>query len=167
MSGRTGAAYLLRLTVLGFGAFPEAVPRARRHARDALGAWGVPGITQDAELITSELVANAVRASLAGRTQVYLRLLAEGGRVIVEVRDQSAEPPLPRVARYADEGGRGLAVVAALSRRWGYYFDAGWKAVWAELGIDGVAAGGTGDGGGAGDGFPETGAWDDGAFMER
>jgi hypothetical protein len=47
------------------GALPGATPCARLHARAVLHEWGLAGLAEAAELIVSELVTNAVRASTA------------------------------------------------------------------------------------------------------
>jgi anti-sigma regulatory factor (Ser/Thr protein kinase) len=137
----TGTVHVLRLSALELGPLPGAVPSARLHARSVIREWGYPELAGDGELVVSELVANAVRASVPGWTPVGLRLTAGGGRVLVEVQDRSPERPRPRLAQYPDEGGRGLRVVAGVSRRWGYYFADGWKTVWAELGAGAAGPG--------------------------
>ena len=50
---------------LPLGALPGATPCARLHARAVLHEWGLAGLAEAAELIFSELVTNAVRASTA------------------------------------------------------------------------------------------------------
>jgi anti-sigma regulatory factor (Ser/Thr protein kinase) len=47
------------------GALPNAVPCARLHASLVLAEWGLKALAETAELIVSELVTNAVRASAA------------------------------------------------------------------------------------------------------
>ena len=48
---------------LVLGALPSAVPCARLHARLVLAEWDLKPLAETAELIVSELVTNAVRAS--------------------------------------------------------------------------------------------------------
>jgi hypothetical protein len=48
---------------LALGALPGAVPSARLHARHVLWEWGQKSLTEDVELIVSELTTNAVAAS--------------------------------------------------------------------------------------------------------
>ncbi len=50
-------------TSLPLGALPGATPCARLHARAVLAEWGFDDLAEAAELIVSELVTNAVRAS--------------------------------------------------------------------------------------------------------
>ena len=52
-------------TSLPLGALPGATPCARLHARAVLHEWGLDDLAEAAELIVSELVTNAVRASTA------------------------------------------------------------------------------------------------------
>ncbi|MEU6825988.1 ATP-binding protein [Streptomyces atriruber] len=71
----------------------------------------------DAALIVSELVSNALRHGEGG---CRLRVVVSGGRVTVEVTD--ASPERPRFQRHSmdntdKESGRGLAMVRHLTRR--------------------------------------------------
>ena len=49
--------------LIEFGALPGAVPCARLHARLVLAEWGLTGLSEQAELVVSELMTNAVAAS--------------------------------------------------------------------------------------------------------
>ena len=108
-----------------------AIRRARKTVSDQLWAWGLPELIDDAELITSELVTNAIRH--AGGV-VELRMSALPHRVRISVVDNAPEA-LPAVAkdRGLQVGGRGLALVARLAADWGCEADDGEKEVWAEL----------------------------------
>ena len=123
---------------LELGALPTAVPCARLHARHLLREWGLNGLAADVELLTSELVTNAVRAT-AGRQQaaIRLRLSSDQERVLVEVWDADPQPPEPDdgLPGLDEEGGRGLFLVAALSARWDWYLtrEPAGKVVWCEL----------------------------------
>jgi anti-sigma regulatory factor (Ser/Thr protein kinase) len=94
------------------------------------------GLAEDAALIVSELMTNAVDVSavLPDRPPVTLRLLSGELSLLIEVWDQS---PLDLESREADadsECGRGLTVVGALSDRWGWERTGHRrKVVWAEL----------------------------------
>ncbi len=109
---------------LELGALPTAVPCARLHARHLLWEWGLNGLAADAELLVSELVTNAVKAT-TGRQQaaIRLQLSSDNTRVRVEVWDADPEPPAPKdltedgTPDLREEGGRGLFLVAALSSR--------------------------------------------------
>jgi len=80
----------------------------------ALCAWPP---AEDAELILSELVANAVQH---GAGEIALALWLAEGRIRGEVADAGPGPP-PRPLRPGKDavGGRGLVIVDALSDRWG------------------------------------------------
>jgi anti-sigma regulatory factor (Ser/Thr protein kinase) len=110
-----------------------AVPQARRHIRGTLAQWGLSQIAPDAELITSELVTNAVSAGagLLFRPGIGLLVAAHSDRLIMMVQDTSREPPLLRPPADDAVTGRGLGIVTALSTSWGWVPDAGGKVVWA------------------------------------
>ena len=52
-------------TSLVLGALPTAVACARLHTRNVMYEWGLATIADSVELVVSELVTNAVRASTA------------------------------------------------------------------------------------------------------
>ena len=58
---RTAAEASPRLIAVALPGIPGSVPAARWHVRDALGLHGLGEFAQDAAIITSELVANAVQ----------------------------------------------------------------------------------------------------------
>jgi anti-sigma regulatory factor (Ser/Thr protein kinase) len=131
-----GTALHRRTSVLEFAPLPTAVPCGRLHAVHILHEWGLRHLADDAALIVSELITNAIDASvvLPERPPIALRLLVTERSLLIEVWDQS---PLDLELRQADPGdecGRGLTVVAALSERWGWE-RTGYnrKVVWAEL----------------------------------
>jgi anti-sigma regulatory factor (Ser/Thr protein kinase) len=103
-----------------------------------LHEWGLRHLADDAALIVSELVTNAVDASeiLPDRPPVTLRLLATELSLVIEVWDHSPLDLEPREAVADDECGRGLTVVAALADRWGCERTARRrKVVWAMLSL--------------------------------
>ncbi|WP_392873146.1 SpoIIE family protein phosphatase [Streptomyces sp. LN499] len=104
------------------------VHRAQNLACGQLAAWGLEALEGSMKLIVSELVTNAVRHS-AG--PIGLRLI-QHEVLTVEVSDSNVSSPRMRDARIVDEHGRGLAMVAQLSRRWGTRPAQGGKVVWAE-----------------------------------
>jgi anti-sigma regulatory factor (Ser/Thr protein kinase) len=120
-----------------------ASPFARRFVRARLGQWGLTDTVDVAELLTSELVGNAVGAcSRAGpRVMGFVRLdlTAARGRLRVEVTDGDPRPPVRRDPAPDDENGRGLLLVDGLADRWGHYPARGadgipmGKTVWFEL----------------------------------
>ncbi|MGW2462474.1 SpoIIE family protein phosphatase [Streptomyces sp. NPDC001356] len=114
-----------------------AASEARQLVARKLAAWGLEEAVATTELIVSELVTNAVRH--AG-PPVRLRLIRQGTGLICEVSDNSSTSPHLRWARTFDEGGRGLFIVAQLTRSWGTRHHADGKTVWAEqdLGTSGT-----------------------------
>jgi PAS domain S-box-containing protein len=111
-----------------------SVRRARHLAARQLTEWGLDGLEDSTNLIISELVGNAVRHSTG---PIGLRLIQHEA-LTCEVFDTSARCPRLRSARTVDESGRGLFLVAQLSRRWGFRSAPGGKVVWAEEDLDGT-----------------------------
>ncbi|CAL9610950.1 hypothetical protein SUDANB108_05656 [Streptomyces sp. enrichment culture] len=112
----------------------RAVPEARRALRELLGQWGKPGrpdISDVAELLTSELVTNAIVHT--DHDAVLTATVGPRG-LHVEVRDFVARRPRLRMPA-ADEGtnGRGLFLVQSLADAWGVRPHGVGKAVWFEL----------------------------------
>lgn len=122
---------------LELGPYPGAVPCARLHARQVLWEWGQAGLGKATELVVSELVTNAIRASrsLGQDTAVRMWLLSDREKVLVVVWDASQQPPGPAEPEPGDlsDGGRGLLLVDAMSERWEWYLarDTEGKVVWA------------------------------------
>ncbi|MER6308251.1 ATP-binding protein [Streptomyces sp. NPDC001657] len=115
---------------------PEAVSVVRRRVRTVLAGWHLtPGLVEDALLVVSELVTNAV---VHARPPAVLRLsrAADGRNVLrVEVTDTGSATPdgQPVAERCADEHGRGLGIVTALAAECGLRAHAGGTTRWAEL----------------------------------
>ncbi|WP_239342253.1 SpoIIE family protein phosphatase [Frankia sp. CiP3] len=107
---------------------PAAVAQARAQAHEQLAAWALEELACTTELVVSELVTNAIRH---GRGPVGLRLI-RADTLICEVSDSSNAAPHPRRAHTLDEGGRGLLLVAQLTRRWGSRYTPSGKTIWAE-----------------------------------
>ena len=80
---------------LELGALPTAVPCARLHARHLLWEWGLNGLAADTELLVSELVTNAVKAT-ADQQQAAIRLQLSSDNTCVraEVWDADPRPPV-------------------------------------------------------------------------
>ncbi|MEU9981570.1 ATP-binding protein [Streptomyces sp. NPDC050856] len=108
-----------------------AVPEVRRSLRELLRHWGRPETTDAAELLTSELVTNALIHTDHGAV-VTARVTP--GRLRVEVRDFVPEPPRPHLPECGERThGRGLFLVQALADEWGVTTHGMGKVVWFEL----------------------------------
>ena len=110
---------------------PSAVPTARHWVVDTCTACSAEVDLGVLELLTTEVVANAV---LHGEGPVCIDLTCEDGWVRVSVGDADPRRPVVRHVGAGATGGRGMALVDALADRWGA--DAapgGGKAVWFEL----------------------------------
>ncbi|GGM93039.1 SpoIIE family protein phosphatase [Streptomyces fuscichromogenes] len=108
---------------------PEQVATARTLTAGRLGAWKLDELSFTTELVVSELVTNAIRY---GGPPIRLRLIRDTRMLICEVSDGSSTAPHLRRARIFDEGGRGLLLVARLTRRWGTRQTAAGKTIWCE-----------------------------------
>ena len=122
------SAVLCRLTVPGL---PDHVREARRLVAKALG--DLPDRRDDAVLMTSELVTNAVLHTESRRPggTVMITVLESAGGVRVEVADAGSELTAP-VARtnVLSADGHGLFLVQSLADQWGYLRDESGTTVW-------------------------------------
>jgi anti-sigma regulatory factor (Ser/Thr protein kinase) len=121
---------------LEFGSLPTAAGCARLHTKNVLLEWQLGDLADDAETLVSELVTNALKASWspAEIKPIALHLLANNERLIIEVWDRNPTDPVVRDVDDETEHGRGLAVVEALSNRWGCKrVSFNLKVVWCEL----------------------------------
>src|SRR5579859_3906804 len=103
-----------RQDYLELGALPTAPGSARGHVVNVLREWRLRELTEAAEMVVSELVANSVLATRAiswatRRPPVRLWLLSDCASVLLHVWDAVPEPPLRGEAGPDDERGRGLA----------------------------------------------------------
>ncbi|MFE2474933.1 SpoIIE family protein phosphatase [Streptomyces sp. NPDC059389] len=112
------------------------VARARELVVGRLTDWKLDELGFVTELVTSELVTNAIR--YAGGP-IGLRLIRDRRVLVCEVSDPSTTHPRLRRARETDEGGRGLFLVAQLADRWGCRFTSTGKTIWTEQPIGGPA----------------------------
>ncbi|MFD5814312.1 SpoIIE family protein phosphatase [Streptomyces sp. NPDC127038] len=103
---------------------------ARAVVREQLRAWGLTGLSDNAELMVGELVTNVVRHAHSRRIGVRL---VRGDTLLCEVDDDDHTLPVLLSAGPGDEFGRGLRLVSALSRAWGSSRTGAGKTVWFEL----------------------------------
>jgi len=130
---------------LKLAALPTAAGCARLFVKYTLTAWQLGHLVEAAELLVSELVTNAVKATgvtepnprwieLADLNLIAVRLRRTETSVFIEVWDSESTPPVMPERSLDSEHGRGLLLVASLSSRWNYYYPhSGGKVVWCEL----------------------------------
>jgi len=110
----------------------DSCAAARSRIRDFCGTRHLTHLVDDAELLTSELVCNAIR-----RATSFVTLVATEteGTLVVGVRSDSSGdlPPAPDLPEDTDEHGRGLFVVAQIADNWGFHHHAGATTVWFRL----------------------------------
>ncbi|MFJ4813065.1 PAS domain S-box protein [Streptomyces longwoodensis] len=106
----------LASAALDLPARPASVRQGRDFLHGTLCAWGCPERADDALLLLSETLTNAVQHA-EGPVAVHLRRTTT--TLTVEVEDRSPRLPRPRPAAEDDESGRGLFLVRALADGWG------------------------------------------------
>jgi anti-sigma regulatory factor (Ser/Thr protein kinase) len=117
-----------------------AAPAAARSVvEDAIRTWRVPVDAEEAILLTSELVTNAVtHGTTTAGTFVLLTIACDAACLRVDVHDGSNDLPvldtdLLDEASAEAETGRGLLLVTSLSGEWGFYRTPAGKAVYFTL----------------------------------
>ncbi|MFF0388509.1 ATP-binding protein [Kitasatospora sp. NPDC004615] len=110
----------------------ESAGVARRLVLSVLDSWKLHHLLEVGELLTGELVANAVRH--AGGRMIGLKLVRRPGWLRIEVRDSSRAMPCLIVApEIGYQNGHGLQVVNDLADRWGADLLPRGKGVWFEM----------------------------------
>ncbi|GHB31627.1 hypothetical protein GCM10010306_025890 [Streptomyces umbrinus] len=97
-------------------AVPDSVPEGRAFLTKALTSWDCTTTADDARLLLSEILTNAVQHA---QGPLGLHLCRTATELTVEVSDHSPHLPQPRLAAEDDESGRGLILVRALADTWG------------------------------------------------
>ncbi|MGW7555194.1 ATP-binding protein [Streptomyces rimosus] len=113
----------------------ESAAVARHLVRVALDAWDLHQLTEDAMLVMSELVSNAVRHARGSCLRVTVTRAAHH-RVRVAVIDKDRTYPYRKTVSTDSPSGRGLHLVAAVSDGWGVDLLPWGKRVWAEVAED-------------------------------
>jgi serine/threonine-protein kinase RsbW len=109
---------------------PQSAGVARGRVRAALEAASLLDLTDDATLITSELVGNAVQHA---DSPVDVALITANGVLMILVADSSRLPPVLGAAVDQTESERGLVIVDAIADHWGHWPTNAGKTVWACL----------------------------------
>ena len=107
--------------------------RARSLLRSTLTAADLEHLVDDALLLTTELVTNAV---VHAGTALQLRIEIDEDGLRVEVVDASpgSSPVVREAPDAAREGGRGMFLLDALAEEWGTTHTRTGKSVWFRLG---------------------------------
>lgn len=109
---------------------PSSPGRARRFVRETLTSWRQEAVVDDALIVVSEMVTNAItHASSSCRLRLSLRPAV----VRVEVVDGGAGTPDVQPPSATEEHGRGLHLIAGLTTAWGLDDACDGKLVWADL----------------------------------
>ncbi|MFF8393416.1 SpoIIE family protein phosphatase [Streptomyces sp. NPDC016172] len=136
VENRSRSSVITARAAASFEPVGRSVASARSFVRDTLQGWGFADIVDDAVVLTSELVTNAVVH--AGTSADVLCLRSDEG-VRIEVADRYPEREIPLQATAINmgspdrEGGRGLQLCAALAGRWGVEYTPTHKTVWFQL----------------------------------
>jgi len=108
-----------------------SVAQARRFVEDNVREWQVEPLLDDALLVVSELVTNAVTHA---DSSCRIRLSLTPARLRIDVLDNGVGTPEPMPYSQTEEHGRGLYMVDAVTSAWGLEDIPGeGKLVWAEL----------------------------------
>ncbi|QNA74063.1 ATP-binding protein [Streptomyces sp. So13.3] len=102
--------------------------------QNQLRLWGTSELTEQAEVVVTELATNVIKHVGEG-SPAALCLETRDGVLQIEMHDTSAELPACRLAGPDDEGGRGLALIAALTDSWFARATAGGKVVHCQLAL--------------------------------
>jgi PAS domain S-box-containing protein len=141
---RTRSSEITARAAASFEPVGRSVATARAFVRDTLQGWGHSDVVDDAVVLTSELVTNAV---IHAGTAAEVLCLRTGDGVRVEVADRYPEREIPiqggsRAVAHPDrENGRGLLLCAALATRWGVEYTPTHKHVWFQLDLPQRAVG--------------------------
>jgi serine/threonine-protein kinase RsbW len=130
--GSAGPVRTTRPWARTFRGTPASVPEARRFVAELLAGCPAREVLMTC---VSELCANAIAHTDSGDGGVFIVEvdLPRPGVARIAVTDEGG-PSLPMVGRLdlMAEGGRGLAMVAACTARWGYADAHPGRTVWAE-----------------------------------
>lgn len=114
----------------------STVASARRRLHEDLDARGVPaGVVDDAVLVLSELLSNALKHARplpSGKVKVTWEVGASA--VLIQVTDGGgATRPYAVDVSVSSLGGRGLGIVEHLATSWGVIDGDGASTVWASI----------------------------------
>jgi anti-sigma regulatory factor (Ser/Thr protein kinase) len=101
--------------------------------------WHLDALTDDVDLVVSELVTNALlHARVDGSSSgapIRLEVLRNADSLVCRVADNCAAAPAQGSAGESAENGRGLFLVDVLSTQWGWFSGPSGKIVWARFDV--------------------------------
>ena len=117
---------------------PTAPAVGRAFTAQCLTDWGLDDQCEDATLVVSELVTNAV---IHGHSDVELDLQLRHGSLVVRAADSSPDQPVVGELTTGADHGRGIAITCAIVDRFGVEERSRGKAVWGEIDLPASSAG--------------------------
>ncbi|MFH8386769.1 ATP-binding protein [Kitasatospora sp. NPDC018058] len=100
---------------------PHCVRPVRHAVKAILSYWEMAYLTDDAELLTTELLTNAIRHT-ESEQPIRVTLALEQRWLAIGIRDRSASAPQAHRVTTCHEGGRGLLLVESIAGAWAYRF---------------------------------------------
>ncbi|WLS47815.1 ATP-binding protein [Micromonospora profundi] len=109
----------------------EAARQARELVATGCRNWGMPALTEPAQIAVTEMVNNVV---VHARTVMNVRLAPYDNTLQLSVRDHSPRwPTFAGVSPPTRAGGRGLLLIDTMARRWGTSVVPDGKVIWCVL----------------------------------
>lgn len=128
---RSGAPLLRRRARAELPAIAASIARSRELVEEWLTAWSQPEFIAVAKMVVTVFIENVLTHT---ESAPALRLESDGTLVTVAVEDTSTAQAGTREQRSGQDRVSGLAIVAALSMRWGNAPTPSGKTVWAVIG---------------------------------
>jgi anti-sigma regulatory factor (Ser/Thr protein kinase) len=108
-----------------------ACAEGRRFVAQHLSRWQVPGqVSDEATLLTSELITNAVRHA---PPPLFLEITVDTTKIRIDVHDSDLVVPVLTRPDFTSCGGRGVWPIDTIASRWGYRPEPPGKVVWFEM----------------------------------
>jgi anti-sigma regulatory factor (Ser/Thr protein kinase) len=122
-----------RNTTRTFPAHVNSPSAARHFVLENLKGWADDELLADAAVVVTELATNAV---VHARSEFTVEIAPVEAGVRISVLDCGPDQWVGKAVSFMASHGRGLGLVAALSRSWGKSARDGGKVVWAELTVN-------------------------------
>jgi anti-sigma regulatory factor (Ser/Thr protein kinase) len=130
-TGQAGLVHRMELPSIA-----ESVAAARNGTREILESCGLSHLVENAVLLVSELVTNAVRHAHGDGSPLELLVIHSRTALRIEILDPDPRPPTPRAPGALDGSGFGFVLVEAIADDWGVSQTSTGKAVWIEFRTD-------------------------------